>query len=266
MKQHNGPKVLLLDIETSPIKAWVWGLFDQNIGLDQVIEDWYILSFSAKWLGEPKSKMIYMEQQHIRPMSNDRKLVQKLSSLLEEADIIITQNGKKFDLKKINARMAVHKMRPYSSVKHIDILELNKKTFAFTSNKLEWVTKILNHKYKKQKHEKYPGFSLHSACMAGDKKAWVEMENYNAYDVLSLEEAYEYIITWGNPYNFNLWRDGEEHICDCGSKRFKVNGYDRRGVSKTIRYKCLDCGTEVRDRENQFSREKRKSLKVTNTR
>ncbi len=29
-------KILVLDIETAPIVAHVWGLFDQNIGLNQI--------------------------------------------------------------------------------------------------------------------------------------------------------------------------------------------------------------------------------------
>lgn len=264
MKKIDGPKVLFLDIETSPILAYVWNLFDVTVSLNQIVEDWYILSFSAKWLHS--NKMIYVDQSKTRPMRNDKHLLKNLWDLLDEADIIVTQNGKRFDQKKINSRMAAYKMQPYSSVKHIDILELNKRHFAHTSNKLEYVTNLLNNKYKKLKHNKFPGQELWNECLKGNKSAWVEMKKYNAHDVLALEEAYKYIITWGNPINFNLWRDGEEHVCDCGSKEFKTNGYDRRGVSKTIRYRCLECGTEVRDRENLFSREKRKSLKVTNTR
>ncbi len=266
MKIHDGPKILFIDIETAPIVAYVWSLFNVNISLNQIKEDWYILSFSAKWLHEPASKMIFESQEKIKPMNNDKKLVQSLWTLLDEADIIVTQNGKRFDEKKINARMAIHKMKPYSSIKHIDILELNKKHFGFTSNKLEYVSNILNKKHKKLKHIKFPGQELWNECLKGNPAAWKEMRKYNPVDVLALEEAYKYIITWGNPYNFNLWRNGVEHVCTCGSKRFKENGTDKRGVSMVRRYKCLDCGAEVRDRENLFSREKRKSLKVTNTR
>src|SRR5690606_10614258 len=44
------PKVLVFDIETSPIIAHVWSLWDQNVGLNQIMTEWHIMSWSAKWL------------------------------------------------------------------------------------------------------------------------------------------------------------------------------------------------------------------------
>jgi hypothetical protein len=49
-----GPRVLTLDIETAPLESYTWGIWDQNIGLNQIKSEWTILSFSAKWLGEKK--------------------------------------------------------------------------------------------------------------------------------------------------------------------------------------------------------------------
>jgi hypothetical protein len=51
MTNHK-PRIVTLDIETAPIQSFHWGLFDQNIGLNQVACDWSILSFAAKWLDE----------------------------------------------------------------------------------------------------------------------------------------------------------------------------------------------------------------------
>ena len=44
------PKILSLDIETAPMVGTFWGLWKQNIGLNQIAEDWYILCYAAKWL------------------------------------------------------------------------------------------------------------------------------------------------------------------------------------------------------------------------
>ena len=57
--------ILLLDIETSPVVAWVWGLRDQNVGLNMIKEDWYVLSWAAKWLGDKPSKTMYADQQGV---------------------------------------------------------------------------------------------------------------------------------------------------------------------------------------------------------
>src|ERR1700688_513244 len=164
MKQK-GPKVLVLDIETAPIVAHVWGLFDQNIGLNQVKSDWHILSFSAKWLGDSPNKIIYMDQQNSKNIEDDRKLLQKIWELLDECDILLTQNGKKFDHKKINARFVINGMQPPNSYKHIDTLVLAKKHFGFTSNKLEYMSDKLCVKYKKQTKRKFAGFELWKECL-----------------------------------------------------------------------------------------------------
>lgn len=254
-----GPKVLLLDIETAPILGYVWSLWDQNVGLNQIHTDWYILSWSAKWLGN--DKVMYMDQRKSKDLENDGPLLNKIWLLIDEADIIITQNGKKFDIKKLNARFILNGMEPPSSFKQIDTLVLAKRHFGFTSNKLEYMSDKLCKKYKKLKHSKFSGFEMWKQCLAGNQAAWREMEKYNKHDVLALEELYNKLSPWDKSVNFNLYRDDEENICNCGSTSFKKNGYDYTSIGKFQRYKCKGCGKETKDRENLFSVEKRKSIK-----
>jgi hypothetical protein len=47
-------KTLYLDIETTPIKAYVWGLWDQNVSINQIIEPTEMLCFGARWGGSKK--------------------------------------------------------------------------------------------------------------------------------------------------------------------------------------------------------------------
>ena len=49
---ETGAKILILDIETAPIRAKVWGIWNQNISIDQIESDWFILTWAAKWLFE----------------------------------------------------------------------------------------------------------------------------------------------------------------------------------------------------------------------
>lgn len=50
-------KILLIDIETSPILAHVWKLWgEQHIGLSQMIESTEMLSFAAKFLGDKRTQ------------------------------------------------------------------------------------------------------------------------------------------------------------------------------------------------------------------
>jgi DNA polymerase elongation subunit (family B) len=255
-------KVLLFDIETAPILGYVWGLFDQNIGLNQINSDWHVLSWSAKWLYDAPEKVMYADQRKAKNIEDDSKILQGIWKLLDEADVVITQNGIKFDVKKLNARFIQHGFPPPSSFRHIDTLRIAKKHFAFTSNKLEYMTDKLCIKYKKLKHAKFSGFELWKACLAGNLEAWKEMEMYNKYDVLSLEELYTVLQPWDNSINFNIFHTDLETRCNCGSTEFSKKGYKYTNTGKFHRLVCNSCGAEYFDKTNLLSKEKSKSLKA----
>lgn len=262
MAKNKGPRVLLLDIETAPMLGWFWGLFDQNIRLDMIKSDWYIISFAAKWLGAPPSKVVYRDSRGKKNIEDDRHLLNAAWTLLDEADIVIWQNGKNFDFKKLNARFILNGMQPPSTFKQIDTLQIARKIFAFTSNKLAYLSDKLNKKYKKQEHKKFPGFEMWRECLAGNLKAWQAMEEYNRYDVLALEETYNRLIPWDSTINFTLWTDGNSPVCTCGSKDFIRKGFFFSPKGKFQRYRCKKCGKENRSSVNEFSQVKRKALRV----
>ena len=260
IKQH-APKILTLDIETAPLKATVWGIWQQNVPLSRINTDCYCLSWSAKWYGS--NDVMYEDKRDSWDTEDDYELVQGMWKLLDEADMVITQNGKKFDIKRLNTRFLIHGMKPPSNFKHVDTLQEAKRWFNFSSNKLEFMTDKLCKTYKKLKHGTYAGNELWDACLRGDMKAWDEMEEYNIYDVLSLEELY----TIMRPYmklhpNLNVFYDDNKLRCNCGGEEFSHNGYHYSNLSKFDRFSCDSCGSEVRGRVNLFSKEKRASLRM----
>lgn len=257
--KDSGPKVLVFDIETAPILAYVWKIWDENVGINQIDSDWYILSWAAKWLGKG-NKVMYQDQRNAKPQENDTEILKGIWKLLDEADVVITQNGRKFDQKKLNARFVMKGFQPPSAYKHIDTFLLAKKHFGFTSNKLEFMTNALCKKYKKLKSEKFVGFELWKQCLANNPEAWKEMEKYNKYDVLSLEELYNKLIAWDSGFNPNLYYEGVTLVCTCGSDDFIKRGFFYTSLSKYQRYRCKACGAETRGREDMFSKEKKKSL------
>lgn len=260
-KKNQGPKVLYVDIENMAIKAWVWGLFDQNIGLNQIIEDSFIIAWAAKWADE--KKVMYMDQRNVKnPNKDSKKLLQGIHSLLDKADIVIGQNSKRFDVKKLNTAFLKIGLKKPSGFKQTDTLEISRRNFAHTSNKLEFVSEKYNNKYKKLKHEKYPGFTLWTECIAGNQDAWKDMEKYNSHDVLATQEYHELVRSWDNSnHDPNLYHDDYHHVCRCGSYNLKRNGYSYTSTGKYIRYKCKSCGAESRDSKNLLTKEKRDSLK-----
>jgi hypothetical protein len=259
MSKKKGPKILILDIETSPIIAYVWGLWDQTVSLNQIKSDWHVLSWAAKWLDE--KTVMQEDQRRSKDIEDDRKLLQGIWKLLDEADIIVTQNGKAFDQKRLNARFILNGMKPPSSYKHVDTKQLASKHFGFTSNKLEYLTSKLCTKHKKIKTKKFVGFELWKQCLAGNVAAWDEMRQYNIMDVLSLEELYKRLIPWDNRINMALYTEDLEAVCSCGSTKFKKNGYSYTSIGKYQRYSCASCGAESRSAKNEFSKDKRAMLR-----
>lgn len=263
----NGPKVLLFDIETAPIIAYVWGLWDNNVALNQIKSDWHVLAWSAKWLEDKPKDIMYADQRHAKNIEDDSEILKQIWALLDEADIVVTQNGRSFDQKKLNARFILNGFQPPSSYKHIDTKLLAQKHFAFSSNKLEYMTDKLCTKYKKLKVTgKFSGFTLWSECLKGNLKAWKQMEKYNKYDVLSLEELYQKLISWDSTINFALYSEDNAPVCSCGSTSFLKRGFFYTSVGKFQRFRCNKCGAETRSRDNLFDKEKRKSLRTGTTR
>jgi len=254
------PKILVFDIETAPIEAYVWGLYDQNIALNQIKQDWTILSWAAKWYDEPASKVIYMDNSKSKNVRDDKKLVTALRDILKEADIVITQNGKKFDIKKFNARAVIHGLKSIRRFKSTDVMEESKKVFGFTSQSLEYTSNVLNTKYKKLKHNKFPGMELWTEILNGNKAAWAEMKTYCIHDVLATEEKFQKIQSWIKTQNMACYFDDAKVRCLCGSTNLIKRGPVYTDAGKFQGYECKDCGKRPHGRINLFSKEKKKCL------
>jgi hypothetical protein len=237
-------KTLIIDIETSPVLAKVWGLWKQNIGLEQIEEDWFIMSFAAKWLDAPE--VMYQDcRDYIDDYENpDFKLLENLHALLDEADFVVAHNGDKFDIKKINARFILNDFEPPSTYRTIDTLKIAKKHFAFTSNKLAFLTGKLCEDQKLD-HGKFAGFKLWKECLMGNEEAWQEMEDYNIMDVVSLEELYLKLRPWFSSHpNVNTDEEAAEgcSCSKCGGTELQKRGFYYTNKGKYQRYKCTSCG------------------------
>lgn len=260
MSQLNKPKILVWDIETSPMITYNFERFNQNIGLDQIKEDWYILAWGAKWLGDSESNAIYMDNRNSRNPSNDKKLVKSLIKLLEQADVCITHNGDKFDIKRVNTRAVLNNIPPYKHPKSSDTYKESKRTFSFTSNSLDYVSTNVNTKYKKLKHTEYPGLSLWKEVMKGNIHAWDVMKKYCLHDVFATEEYFIKIQGWIKTQNLSSFFDDLTLRCYCGSKNIKPKEIRRVASGHFQGYKCSDCGKRLQGKLNLLSKEKRESL------
>ena len=255
------PKILIVDIESAPIIAHVWGLWDNNVGLNQIVSDWHLLSWSAKWLGDPPNKIMYQDQRDVKDISNDDLLLNSLWDLLNDADIVVGQNSIAFDTKKLNARFLINGYQPPSKYRQLDTKKMASRYFGFTSNKLEYLTDKMCVKYKKLKHKKFEGHTLWTECLKGNLKAWKEMEKYNKHDVFATEELFIALRPWASDITLHTYTASQNHECDCGSSEFGKNGYYYTTTGKYQKHRCKECGAEYRDSENLLSKEERKNIK-----
>lgn len=237
-------KILLLDIECAPTQAFVWGRFDQTVAQKQVIKEGYLLTYSAKWLGE---HTIYSNR--IYEAENDECLVRELAELMDQADLVIAHNAERFDIPLIKTRMLALGMQPPSPSKIVDTLRMAKREFRFPSNSLDNIAAYLG-LTRKVSHS---GFELWVKCMQMDDEAFEEMLEYNIGDVVVLEELYMRLRPWYKTHpNVALYEPAGKMRCVCcGSENLSL--IDKKyytTVSEFPIYKCTDCGKMNRSRVN----------------
>lgn len=248
-KKYNGPKILIVDIETRPMEAWIWQLYDITVPLNMIKKQGNMLSWSAIWYGEPDSKLMYEEVKHNKT-DDDEVLVTKLHKLMNEADIIVGQNSDRFDLKYANTRFVKHGLHKIKPHKTRDTMKIAKKHFNLPSYSLEFMGEFFEVKHRKMKDRKFPGFELWKACMAGIKAAWIEMKKYNGYDVLTTRDIFEILIPWDQGLNYSVYRDNEGSPC-CDKPHLVKRGYryTDSGVKNQI-YFCKSCEGWSTGKEN----------------
>lgn len=243
-------RILHLDIETAPKRAYVWGLWKQNVGTNQIISDWYMLTWSAKWDGE---EQVYGERlsatQAVK--EDDKALLLSLRDLLEEADVVVGHNGDKFDVPSINTRFVVNGITPPTPYRTIDTLKVAKRKFKFSSNRLDYIGQVLGVGRKIDTG----GFELWEKCITGDENALEEMLNYNKQDVILLEGVYHRMLPFINNHPNHGVVSGGTVCPSCGSEHVIKKGLHHTNISSFQRYKCKDCGAPSRARINLRDKE-----------
>lgn len=258
LEEKEGPNILILDIETAPLLSYTFGLWDQNIGLDQIESDFFILCWSAKWLHSDDSIGGIINSSDVAN-EDDSHIVKKLWGYLEKADIVVGHNFKRFDKKKINARFIENGLGPVSPYKVIDTLEVVKKNFGFSSNKLEALARKFGFEGKHN-----TDFNLWKNCMKGDRESLIKMSLYCDQDVLITEKVFYKLLPWIKDLNLGLYQLDDEVKCpSCGSTKLLNAGFQYTSISKYQAYRCEDCGHISRDRNSVLTKEENKNIIVS---
>lgn len=246
--EHLAPKrhrVLFFDIESAPMITHLWDLRADYVNPDMIIRPSFLLCWAAKWSDSDEVIGERLTGKEAKA-DDDSRIVAKLADLVREADYVCGHNGDRFDLPKLNARVAVHGLDPLGNVKTIDTLKLARSGFKFASNRLGELAAALGI------DGKFPtSFDLWRRCMAGDVPALKEMDAYCRQDVLVLEQVFAAL----RPYSKSLPRlvdagqFGQRCCPSCGSADLtEMDKPYRTNASTYRRFRCEACGRECRHR------------------
>jgi DNA polymerase elongation subunit (family B) len=230
-------RTLIIDIETRPNLAYVWGLWDQNVGLNQIAEVGSVISFAAKW--HKSRTVLFASDFH----NGHDEMVCKAWELVDEADAIVHYNGKAFDMKHLNREFLLAGLGPPSPHNDIDLLTTVKNRFKFVSNKLDHVSRQLELGQKVQ----HNGFELWLACMRNDERAWATMRKYNKHDVTLTEELYDVLLPWIKSHPNRAVIDNAGEVCPrCASKELQRRGYRHLATATYKQFQCMSCRSYFR--------------------
>ncbi len=225
------PKILLLDIETAPNLAYVWGLHKQEVGLNQLVRPGRILCWAAKWFKE--------KEMHFASEWDDGKdMIPRLHELLYDADAIVTYNGNRFDIPKIRGEVLALGLPPIPPTPSIDLYTTCRK-LGYPSGKLAFVARHLGLGAKGQ----HAGFDTWVGAMEGVESDQRVMERYNKQDVRLLERLYRVLRPHikQHPYLGDV-HTGTHECPACGSGKVQRRGTRRTRTTIVERLNCQDCG------------------------
>ena len=237
--EHKEPKILLYDIEVTPMLGWVYGTYNTNV--IKVEQHSYLMCFSYRWLNSKKTNniaLIDFPARFKKDSKDDYDVVRELHSLLNEADIVIAHNATGFDNKVATGRFITHNMRPPSPYRTIDTLTVARSKAKFSSNKLD----ILGQQLQLGRKSKETHGQLWQDCLQGDQRAWKKMIKYNNQDVDLLLALYKRFLPYiSNHPNLGVITQ-REGCPKCGGRKLHSRGQRYTNTGMYRRLQCMDCG------------------------
>lgn len=251
------PKILFLDVESSPDVAVTFKRFKANMSQEHILQEggWLLSIAYAFNEGEVISSSLTPSQ---ACANDDSHLVAELWCAIEEADLVVAHNCDRFDIPLFKARCVINGFAPPKRVKQVDTLKLAKQ-MKFQSNRLDSLGYVLGEGSK----IKHNGIDLWIRCMEGDPEALKTMEEYNRQDVVLLRNVYHRLKAFdNNSPNAALFTSGEDVACRvCGSHDVRATANQiSAGSSLFSEVICNACGARSRLRQSNTSKDKRKSL------
>lgn len=242
-ERPTSPRTFVFDIEVAPATARVWGLWDQNISIHQVLESPRMLCWAGKWHGE--RKVTFRSEFH----DGREAMLSDLWDMLHEADVVVGFNHVRYDLPHVRREFLQAGMLPPSPWQDIDLLTVNRRQFRWLSNKLDWIAGELEIGRKLKTDQ-----ALWDGVLAGDEKAWAKFRAYNRQDCELTSSLYAWLEPWVAARPHAGLFTGDMTACwSCGSADLSPSGFVRSRTTAWVRLTC-GCGAHSRLLDNGQTR------------
>jgi hypothetical protein len=229
-------KILFWDIETAPYVGTYWSLYNKGLPHTSILSDSYLICAAWKFEGD-KSVSAFS----ISEPGNDYELVARLHDVVGSADILVHHNGRKFDLKRLNAKVVEYGLPPLPKIADVDTLRSIKKIVNLPSYRLDYISKLVTGKGKlPTSHDWWDNVVM------GNLSDVPKMVAYNKIDVVRLEEVYQHFRPYmtDHPHVGAVTGNGRNESCpNCGSTNMIKRGvrHTAAGIKKQA-LQCNNCG------------------------
>lgn len=243
-------KILIYDIETTRVKAWVWWSGKQFVSGDSLIDEPKIITIAYKWLGEDDITVLTWDEK-----SSDKQLLEKFLKVYNSADMVIGQNNDRFDNRWVNARAMKYGLDVNTFVRSFDIMRETKRLFRLPSYSMKYITNYLGIQTKLE-HE---GIKMWEKIQTGtpeEQKEYLQkMVEYNRQDIVATEDMYLTLRKYmGHKTHFGVLNGQERFTCpNCGGKNVSLDKTTVTPAGTVQRVmKCNDDGVVYKISNKQY--------------
>lgn len=234
------PKILFYDIETTPLKAWVWRPGKQVVRHGQLVsgaESYEIICIGYAWLHSSESGCLTWDYK----TQNSKKMIQQFTKMCDEADLVIGKNNRRFDDKHLNTLRLMHGLpgRPDLLSKVDDLESQIRRHFYLPSYTLDYASKLFGLGGKTSMN--FQDWIDIMEKNANGEKSFKKMVSYCKKDVQDTKKLWKHLEAHISP-KFNHSVHTGTPVCKvCGSTNIKKNGYTRSPAGvKYTKYYCND--------------------------
>lgn len=234
-KARAGPRTLVIDIETMAPKWYAWRSNKQYLTLPQMIEPGRVICFAAKWVDE--KRVLFYSEHH----DGHTEMVAAAWKLLDDADVLVHYNGRRFDEKHLNRSFKQAGLSEPSSYRRVDLMTAYHKKFTTSMGSYKLDAILIDHGLERKLEN--DGWPLWVGCDEGDEKAWRDMRRYCMHDVKVTDQVRAEFWPWisGIPHQ-GLYSGTRAGCPSCGAMDPEQIGYVTTATGRYIEYRCRKCG------------------------